>query len=178
MGDALEAPDLAGVGEGVPADAEALCLGSGEDALRCRELVDGCYVVRMLHVAIVRKFQTFATSKCHTPTMRLRQGQSKGGNAALILALLKISPRDPLRFAVSLNRWVCVCAGVDAENRPIGNLSQWDDLLFGLKATLRSRFIADDGWNELQKSEDSNSRKQIVQLSSRSISAGNLVFSS
>ena len=35
VGDALEAPDLAGVGEGVPADAEALCLGSGEDALRC-----------------------------------------------------------------------------------------------------------------------------------------------
>ena len=56
MGDALEAPDLAGVGEGIPADAEALCLGSGEDALRCRELVDGCYVVRILHVAIVRKF--------------------------------------------------------------------------------------------------------------------------
>ena len=78
VGDALEAPDLAGVGESVPADAEALCLGSGEDALRCRELVDGCYVVRMLHVAIVRKFQTFATSKRHTPTMRLKQGQSKG----------------------------------------------------------------------------------------------------
>ena len=124
MGDTLEAPDLAGVGEGVPADAEALCLGSGEDDLRCRELVDGCYVVRILHVAIVRKFQTFATSKFHTPTMRLKQGQSKGGNAALILALLKISPRDSLRFAVSLNRWVCVCADVDAKNRLIGNLSQ------------------------------------------------------
>ena len=45
-----------------------------------------------------------------------------------------------------------------------------------LEAAFRSRFIADDGWNELQKSGDSNSRKQVVQLSSRSISAGNLVF--
>ena len=96
----------------------------------------------------------------------------------MILALLKISPRDSLRFAVSLNRWVRVCVDVDAKNRLIGNLSQWDDLLSDLEAAFRSRFIADDGWNELQKSEDSNSRKQIVQLSSRSISAGNLVFSS
>ena len=72
----------------------------------------------------------------------------------------------------------CVCVDVDAKNRPIGNLSLWDDLLFGLKAAFRSWFIADDGRNELQKSEDSNSRKQIVQLSSRSISVGNLVFSS
>lgn len=56
--------------------------------------------------------------------MRLKQGQSKGGNAALILALLKISPRDSLRFAVSLNRWVCVCVDVEAKNRLIGNLSQ------------------------------------------------------
>ena len=102
----------------------------------------------------------------------------EGGNAALILALLKISPRDSLRFAVSLNRWVCVCVGVDAKNRLIGNLPQWDDLLFGLKAAFRSWFIVDDGWNEPQKSGGSNSRKQIVQLSSRSISAGNLVFSS
>lgn len=67
--------------------------------------------------------------------MRLKQGQSKGGNAALILALLKISPRDSLRFAVSLNRWVCVCVDVDAKNRPIGNLSQWDDLLVSVKTT-------------------------------------------
>lgn len=83
--------------------------------------------------------------------MRLKQGQSKGGggNAALILALLKISPRDSLRFAVSLDRWVCVCAGVDAKNRPIGNLSQWDDLLFGLKAAFRSWFIAKGGRHEL-----------------------------
>lgn len=108
----------------------------------------------------------------------IEAGPIEEGNAALILALLKISLRDSLRFAVSLNRWVCVCAGVDAKNRLIGNLSQWDDLLFGLKATFRSRFIADDGWNELQKSGDSNSRKQVVQLSNRSISAGNLVFSS
>lgn len=108
----------------------------------------------------------------------IEAGPIEGGNAALILALLKISPRDSLRFAVSLDRWVCVCAGVDAKNRPIGNLSQWDDLLSDLEAAFRSRFIADDGWNELQKSGDSNSRKQIVRLSSRSISAGNLVFSS
>lgn len=47
-----------------------------------------------------------------------------GGNAALILALLKISPRGSPRFAVSLNRWVCVCFDVDAKNRLIGNLSQ------------------------------------------------------
>lgn len=56
--------------------------------------------------------------------MRLKQGQSKGDNAALILALLKISPHDSLRFAVSLNRWVYVCVDVDAKNRLIGNLSQ------------------------------------------------------
>ena len=89
-----------------------------------------------------------------------------------------LKPRDLFRFAVSLNRWVCACVDADAKNRPIGNLPQWDDLLSDLKAAFRSRFIADDGWNELQKSGDSNSRKQIVQLSSRSISAGNLVFSS
>ena len=81
----------------------------------------------------------------------IETGPIEGGNAALILALLKISPRDSLRFAVSLNRWVCVCVDADAKNHPIGNLSQWDDLLFGLKATFRSWFIADDGWNELQK---------------------------
>ena len=45
-----------------------------------------------------------------------------------------------------------------------------------LEAAFRSRFIADDVRNELQKSGGSNSRKQIVRLSSRSISAGNLVF--
>lgn len=108
----------------------------------------------------------------------IEAGLIEGGNAALILALLKISPRDSLRFAVSLNRWVRACVDADAKNRPIGNLPQWDDLLFGLKAAFRSWFIADDGWNELQKSGDSNSRKQMVQLSSRSIFAGNLVFSS
>ena len=67
---------------------------------------------------------------------------------------------------------------VDAKNRPIGNLPQWDDLLSDLEAAFRSWFIADDGRNELQKSGDSNSRRQIAQLPSRSISAGNLVFSS
>lgn len=89
-----------------------------------------------------------------------------------------LKPRDLFRFAVSLHRWVCVCVDVDAKNRPIGNLSQWDDLLSDSKAAFRSRFIVDDGRNKLQKSGGSNSRKQIVQLSSRSISAGNLVFSS
>ena len=74
--------------------------------------------------------------------------------------------------------WIYICVDVDVENRPIGNLSQWDDLLSDLKAAFRSRFIVDDGRNEPQKSGGSNSRKQIVRLSSRSISAGNLVFSS
>jgi hypothetical protein len=74
--------------------------------------------------------------------------------------------------------WIYVYVDTDTKNRPIGNLSQWDDLPSDLEAAFRSRFIADDGWNELQKSGDSNFRKQVVQLSSRSISAGNLVFSS
>ena len=83
-----------------------------------------------------------------------------------------------MRVRIVFDGWIYVYVDVDAKNRPIGNLPQWDDLLFGLKAAFRSWFIADDGWNELQKSGDSNSRKQMVQLSSRSISAGNLVFSS
>ena len=74
--------------------------------------------------------------------------------------------------------WIYVYVDADAKNRPIGNLPQWDDLLSDLEAVFRSRFIADGGRNELQKSGDSNSRKQIVQLPSQSISAGNLVFSS
>ena len=89
-----------------------------------------------------------------------------------------LKPRDLFRFAVSLNRWVCVGVDADAKNRPIGNLSQWDDSLSDSEAAFRSWFIVNDGRNELQKSGGSNSRKQIVQLSSRSISAGNLVFSS
>ena len=89
-----------------------------------------------------------------------------------------LKPRGLFRFAVSLNCWVCVCSDVDAKNRPIGNLSQWDDSLSDSEAAFRSWFIVDDGRNELQKSGGSNSRKQIVRLSSRSISAGNLVFSS
>ena len=72
--------------------------------------------------------------------------------------------------------WIHVCVDADAKNRPIGNLSQWDDSLSDLEAAFRSWFIANDGRNELQKSGGSNSRKQVVQLSSRSISAGNLVF--
>ena len=74
--------------------------------------------------------------------------------------------------------WIYVYVDADVKNRPIGNLPQWDDLLSDLEAAFRSRFIADDGRNELQKPGGSNSRKQAVQLSSRSISAGNLVFSS
>ena len=72
--------------------------------------------------------------------------------------------------------WIYVYVDADAKNRPIGNLPQWDDLLSDLEAAFRSRFIADGGRNELQKSGGSNSRKQVVQLSSRSVSAGNLVF--
>ena len=83
-----------------------------------------------------------------------------------------------MRVRVVFDGWICVCVDVDAKNRPIGNLPQWDDLLSDSKAAFRSRFIADDGRNELQKSGGSNSGKQVVQLSSRSISAGNLVFSS
>ena len=41
------------------------------------------------------------------------------------------------RFAVSLNRWVCVCFDIDAKNRPIGNLSQWDDSLSDLEAAFQ-----------------------------------------
>ena len=73
---------------------------------------------------------------------------------------------------------IYVYVDADAMNRPIGNLSQWDDLPSDLEAAFRSRFIADGGRNELQKSGASNSRQQVVRLSSRSISAGNLVFSS
>lgn len=83
-----------------------------------------------------------------------------------------------MRVRIVFDGWIYVCVDVDVKNRPIGNLSQWDDLLSDLKAAFRSRFIADDSQNELQKSGGSNSRKQVVQLSSRSISAGNLVFSS
>ena len=74
--------------------------------------------------------------------------------------------------------WIYVYVDADVKNRPIGNLPQWDDLLFGLKAAFRSWFIVDDGRNEPQKSGGSNSRQQVVRLSRRSISAGNLVFSS
>ena len=83
-----------------------------------------------------------------------------------------------MRVRIVFDDWIYVYDAVDSKNRPIGNLSQWDDLLSDLKAAFRSRFIVDDGRNKLQKSGGSNSRKQIVQLSSRSISAGNLVFSS
>lgn len=83
-----------------------------------------------------------------------------------------------MRVRIVFDDWIYVYVDVDAKNRPIGNLPQWDDLLSDLKAAFRSRFIVDDGRNKLQKSEGSNSRKQVVQLSSRSISAGKFVFSS
>lgn len=83
-----------------------------------------------------------------------------------------------MRVRIVFDGWIYVYVDVDAKNRPIGNLPQWDDLLFDLEAVFRSWFIVDDGRNKLQKSGDSNSRKQIAQLSSRSISAGNLGFSS
>ena len=72
--------------------------------------------------------------------------------------------------------WIYVYVDDDAKNRSIGNLPQWDDFLSDSKAAFRSWFIVDDGRNELQKSGGSDFRKQVVRLSSRSISAGNLVF--
>ena len=83
-----------------------------------------------------------------------------------------------MRVRIVFDGWIYVCVDADAKNRPIGNLPQWDDLLSDLEAAFRSRFIVDDGRNEPQKSGGSNSRKQVVQLSSQNISAGNLVFSS
>ena len=83
-----------------------------------------------------------------------------------------------MRVRIVFDGWFCVYAAADAKNRPIGNLSQWDDSLSDSEAASRNWFIVDDGRDELQKSGGSNSRKQVVQLSSRSISAGNLVFSS
>ena len=83
-----------------------------------------------------------------------------------------------MRVRIVFDDWIYVYVDVDAKNRPIENLPQWDDFLSDLKAAFRSWFIVDDGRNELQKVGGSNSRKQMVRLSSRSISAGNLVFSS
>ena len=83
-----------------------------------------------------------------------------------------------MRVRIVFDGRIYVYVDADAKNRPIGNLPQWDDLLFDLKAAFRSWLIVDDGRNEPQKSGGSNSRKQVVQLSSRIISAGNLVFSS
>ena len=83
-----------------------------------------------------------------------------------------------MRVRIVFDGWIYVYVDVNMKNRPIGNLPQWDDSSSDLEAAFRSRFIVDDGRNELQKSGGSNSRKQAVQLSSRSISAGNLVFSS
>ena len=81
-----------------------------------------------------------------------------------------------MRVRIVFDGWIYVYVDADVKNRPIGNLPQWDDSLSDSKAAFRSRFIVYDGRNEPQKSGGSNSRKQIVQLSSRSVSAGNLVF--
>ena len=47
--------------------------------------------------------------------------------------------------------WIYAYVDVDAKNRPIGNLPQWDDLLTDSEAVFRSWFIANDGRHELQK---------------------------
>ena len=86
--------------------------------------------------------------------------------------------RGSYAVRIVFDGWIYVYVDADAKNRPIGNLSQWDDSASDSEAAFRNWFIANDGRDELQKSGDSNSRKQVVQLSSRSISAGNLVFSS
>ena len=54
-----------------------------------------------------------------------------------------------MRVRIVFDDWIYVYVDVDAKNRPIGNLSQWDDLLSDLKAAFRSWFIVDDGRNEL-----------------------------
>ena len=69
-----------------------------------------------------------------------------------------------MRVRIVFDGWIYVYVDVDAKNRPIGNLPQWDDLLFDLEAVFRSWFIVDDGRNKLQKSGDSNSRKQVKKL--------------
>ena len=69
-----------------------------------------------------------------------------------------------IRVRIVFDGWIYVYVDVDTKNRPIGNLSQWDDLPSDLEVAFRSRFIADDGRNKLQKSGDSNSRKQVKKL--------------
>ena len=54
-----------------------------------------------------------------------------------------------MRVRIVFDDWIYVYVDVDAKNRPIGNLPQWDDLLSDLKAAFRSRFIANDGRHEL-----------------------------
>ena len=54
-----------------------------------------------------------------------------------------------MRVRIVFDDWIYVYVDVDARNRPIGNLPQWDDFLFDSKAAFRSWFIVDDGRNEL-----------------------------
>ena len=86
--------------------------------------------------------------------------------------------RGSYGVCIVFDGWIHVYVDADAMNRPIGKMPQWDDLLSDLEAAFRSWLIVNNGRNELQKSGGSNSRKQVVQLSRRGISAGNLVFSS
>lgn len=54
-----------------------------------------------------------------------------------------------MRVCIVFDDWFYVYVDVDAKNRPIGNLPQWDDLLSDSKAAFRSRFIANEGGHEL-----------------------------
>ena len=54
-----------------------------------------------------------------------------------------------MRVRIVFDDWIYVYVDADAKNRPIGNLPQSDDFLFDSKAAFRSRFIVDDGRNEL-----------------------------
>ena len=67
----------------------------------------------------------------------------------VILRILDWTAMRGMRVRIVFDGWIYVCVDVDAKNRPIGNLPQWDDLLSDLKAAFRSRFIANDGRHEL-----------------------------
>lgn len=67
--------------------------------------------------------------------------------------------RGSYEVRIVFDGWFYVYAAADAKNRPIGNLSQWDDSLSDSETAFRNWFIANDGRDELQKPGDSNSRK-------------------
>ena len=62
MGDAHEPPRLACFGDRIAGDAETLGLRCGENAFRSRELFYRRGVAVLVHVSIVSKYDTFATS--------------------------------------------------------------------------------------------------------------------